>query len=355
MKYLDITLQDINRRELDVPDYKVKEVLPEFFRATYPKLISLLDSYYEFEDTGTNSPARFLNDLFKSRDITQTDIELLSYIEDELLLGQAYFEGFKDKRAAAKYSNTLYRSKGTKYSIQQFFRTFFGIDPDIIYTKENVFKVGLSDSLIGSESQRYLTNDKLYQTFALLIKAEIPFAKWKETYKLFTHPAGMFVGSEIQIVSSVTDLMEADSSKPAPTPPIVIENTADLGFVHMEGIDVINQGGLPSADVTSILDDPYTDATGVMSRINTYLNLEKFGDDSIRTIDRQYSSLRELQIATSPTFDDSDLATDSAGGTLKGMDMSNNFHFETLDQEEHQWWSGDSDLYYSLLDSASWL
>jgi len=80
MKYLDITLQDINRRELDVPDYKVKEVLPEFFRVTYPKLISLLDSYYEFEDTGTNSPARFLNDLFKSRDITQTDIELLSYI-----------------------------------------------------------------------------------------------------------------------------------------------------------------------------------------------------------------------------------------------------------------------------------
>lgn len=351
-KHLDITLQDINRRELDVPDYKVKEVLPEFYRNTYPKLISLLDSYYEYEDDD-DSPTRYLNDLFKSRDITQTDLTLLSFIEDELLLGQSYFEGFQDKRAAAKYSNTLYRSKGTKYSIQQFFRTFFGIDPDVIYTKEQVFNVGLSDSKIGPESQRFLTDDKLYQTFALLIKAEKPFAEWKDTYKLFTHPAGMFVGAEIQIVSSVTDLMEADSSKPAAPPPIVVENTADIGFVRLDGIDV--NGGFPSADVTSIVDDPYSDSDGVMSRINTYLNLEKFSDDSIRLIDRQYSSLRELQLAGSPTFDDSDLADDSAGGTLKGMDMSNNFHFETLDQEKNQWWSEDSDLYYSQLDSASWL
>ena len=66
-----------------------------------------------------------------------------------------------------KYSNTLYRSKGTKYSIQQFFRTFFGIDPEIIYTKKNVFKVGETDSFIGDQSQRFLTNDKLYQTFAI--------------------------------------------------------------------------------------------------------------------------------------------------------------------------------------------
>ena len=344
MKHLDITRQDINRRELDVPDYKVKEVLPEFFRGSYPKLISLLDRYYEFED-GAESPSMLLNDLYKSRDITQTDIKLLTYIEDELLLGQAYFEGFQDKRAAAKYSNTLYRTKGTKYSIEQFFRTFFGIDPEVIYTKENVFKVGITDSFIGPDSQRYLTDNKLYQTFALLIKAEIPFSEWKETYKLFTHPAGMFVGSQISIVSSVTDLMEADSSRPAPPPNITVENTADLGLFRFDGVTV--SGGMASADVTSIVDDPYADSDGVKSRINTYLNLKRFRDDDIRNIDRQYSSLRELQLVSSPTFDDSDLSTDSAGiTTMKGMDMSNNFSFETLDQEKH---------HYSLLDSASWL
>ena len=121
---------------LILPTIRSRKYYHSSFRESYPKLINLLDQYYEFEDSDA-SPSRLLNDLFRSRDITQTDAELLKYIEDELLLGQSYFEGFQDKRAVpAKYSNTLYRSKGTKYSIQQFFRTFFGIDPEIIYTKE---------------------------------------------------------------------------------------------------------------------------------------------------------------------------------------------------------------------------
>ena len=158
-----------------------------------------------------------------------------------------------------------------------------------------------------------------------MIKAEKAFSEWKDTYKLFVHPAGMFVGSEIQLVETVVDLMEADSSKPAPVPPIVIENQADLGLLTFDGVEF--GGGLMTADVTSLVDDFYTDSDGLLSRINTYLNVKRFESIDIRTIDQQYSSLRELQLAGSPTFDDSDLTTDSAGGTLKGMDMSNNFFF----------------------------
>ena len=120
---------------MSFPSYEVKEILPEFFREEYPKLITLLEEYYEFENS-SDSPSRLVDELFISRDITQTDLSLLSFIEDELLLGQSFFEGFQDKRAASKYSNILFRSKGTKYSIQQFFRTFFGIDPDVVYTKK---------------------------------------------------------------------------------------------------------------------------------------------------------------------------------------------------------------------------
>ena len=32
MPKLDITLQDLDRRDIDTPDYKVKEVLPQFFQ-----------------------------------------------------------------------------------------------------------------------------------------------------------------------------------------------------------------------------------------------------------------------------------------------------------------------------------
>ena len=291
---LNDTLTDINRKEISFDNgHTVSEILPAFFQTEYPKLINLLESYYEFSH-GDDSPSKLIHELFDSRDITQTDLKLLSFIEDELLLGQSYFEGFVDKRAAAKYSNTLYRSKGTKYSIQQFFRTFFGVDPDIIYTKENVFKVGDDKSTLGIENQRYLTDNKLYQTFALLIKTDIAFNKWREPYKLFTHPAGMYIGSEVQIVSVVEDTLTAPFVQLEPPPPVAVHSNASFGdFAHM--------------DITSLVDDTYTDSAGVLSRINVELNsIEDVDSDTINTIHEQYHSIREMQIASSPSFDDSD-------------------------------------------------
>lgn len=332
----DDTLRDFNRRQVTFPAHKIKEVLPEFFREEYPNLLKFLEEYYHFED-GDDAPSRLIHDLFYSRDITQTDLQLLAFIEDELLLGQQYFQGFADKRQAAKYSNTLYRSKGTKFSIQQFFRTFFSIDPDVVYTKENVFIVGEPASKIGTNSQKFLTNDKLYQTFALLIKSDLSISKWGEVYKLFVHPAGMYVGSQVQIVSEVVDLLTAPTVVPAPVPPIVVEN---LGLFS----------DIAVGEVTSIVDDPYVDSEGVLSRIIARFNIDQFtkagygdSDYTLQQIENQYQSLRSAQIASGPTLDDSD------------MDFSNNFFFETLDQDEHQWWSADSDLYYSKLDSAGWL
>ena len=134
----DYTLRDNFRRDYTFTDnHQVEQVLPDYFKTEYPKLIKLLEAYNQFEDSD-QSPAQLVHDVLTARDITATDLSLLSFLEDELLLGQSYFEGFQNKRAAAKYSNTLYRSKGTLYSIQQFFRTFFGVTPDVRYTKEAV-------------------------------------------------------------------------------------------------------------------------------------------------------------------------------------------------------------------------
>jgi hypothetical protein len=288
----DDTLTDLNRREIAFPESAIEKVLPEFFRTEYPKLITLLDEYYHYEDD-ESSPTKLINDLFYSRDITQTDIELLSYIEDELLLGQSYFEGFSDKRAAAKYSNTLYRSKGTKYSIQQFFRTFFSVDPDIIYTKEQVFNVGEASSEIGFDSRKFLTDNKLYQKFAILIKSDISFNEWREPYKLFVHPAGMFIGSEVQIISDVTDTIIAPNVLVTPPPPIAVHSEASFGDAS-------------TTDLSSLVDDFNTDSAGILSRLNSEIRLEDFTTLQIAQIQAQYNDLREAQVATSPTMDDSD-------------------------------------------------
>lgn len=200
---------DKRRRFINFRDAQVGNILPEHFAASYPKFISLLEKYYEFQDQ--NNSTELLNHLFASRDINETDITLLTFIEDELLLGEEYFEGFTggepkrdvELRAAANFSNILFRSKGSKFAIEWFFRTFYGEEVEVLYPKENIFNIGERDSLLGPDSLKYITDDKLYQTFALLIRIGIPISKWRDVFKLFAHPAGMYLGGEVLITDEI--------------------------------------------------------------------------------------------------------------------------------------------------------
>jgi hypothetical protein len=315
----DKTLTDLGRRELNLREYRITEALPDYIVQEFPKLVSFLKAYYQFENTA-ESPSRLIDDLFETRDITKSDLTLLQFIEDELLLGQSYFQGFPDKRSAAKFSNTLYRSKGTKYSIQQFFRMFFNIDPDIIYTKEQVFTVG--ESNIGPESQRYITDDKLYQQFALLIKSELPLSQWEQVYKLFVHPAGMYLGSEVQIVSVFDFDLE---NQPEPGAP-------DTVFKTLEGSAAIAPAGFAqhTALFQAVTGRPdMLLRTGLGSR-STYPNpsgndLEDVSDLSIKQINDQYSNIAEYLEPNSPTLDEGD------SGENYGLDLSSQ---ERIDQDQ---------------------
>ena len=211
---VDKTGLDFNRRLLNLQRAEIDNAIPEYFNVDFPKLKALFEAYYKWMDSADN-PGGQINRLYQSRDATQVPEGLLKYLEDELLLGQATFGGFVNKREAIKFSNQLYRSKGTKYSIQQFFRGFFGVDPEVQYPKENIFMVGpqidyaldsinlagqqikRSASDIGAESLRYLTDDQKYQIMSVLVKSSVPAEEWLDAYKLFVHPAGAHIAAEI--------------------------------------------------------------------------------------------------------------------------------------------------------------
>ena len=88
------------------------------------------------------------------------------------------------KELNAKFSNNLYRSKGTKFSIEQFFRMFFEVDIDLEYTKEQVFRIGVAGHDIGAESRKFITNAELFQQFALRITSELPIKKMAKTIQI---------------------------------------------------------------------------------------------------------------------------------------------------------------------------
>ena len=319
---LDKTLRDINRRPISVQDKKhVTSVLPEFFQTEYPKFAKFLDAYYDYSDSDV-SPTNLIDELFLNRDITQVDIDLLSFIEDELLLGQQFFEGFRNKREAADYSSTLYKSKGTKYSIEQFFRVFFNSFVDVIYTKENVFIVGnahdlkkekenhnagitpyapeitISASRIGPDEQRYLTDDKLYQKYALLVKSTLPIDTWRDIYKLFVHPAGMYVAGEVQIVGIAEPdylIMPpgiADSTGPQFT------GVADVAIFQFNATNHIVQQILP------------TQQTFALAPIQ--LGQMQGGNMTLAEFDRNFDTLAEGANAGSQTMDEDSVIGDSS-------------------------------------------
>jgi hypothetical protein len=198
----DKTLSDIGRRELDFTGNQIAEALPEWFREDNPKLITLFEKYYENLDSDGHFGHQ-LHTIPTLRDISQTAKTNITFIEDELLLGQNYVEGILDNRTGAELSNNFYRSKGTKFGIERFFKMFFGEVPEIIYGKDLVMKVGNN---IGPESGLRITDPTIYQFWGILIKSGISSSDWLQLYKLFAHPAGMYVGAEVAISTANADI-----------------------------------------------------------------------------------------------------------------------------------------------------
>jgi len=315
---------DKKRRQLNLSEYQVKSVLPEHFQEDYPKLVTFLEKYYQQLDS--DSPVELLKHLYEKKDIIQTDAELLQFIEDELLLGQAYFQGFSNPRAASEFASTLYRSKGSKFSIEQFFRMFYQQDPDVVYGKDLIFKLNDSASEIGAASDKRITNNKLYQIFAILIKIGLPVSNWEEIYKLFVHPSGMYLEGLVQLVGDGDlDVDNMPNVLPAEVPPVAVVG---------EGVFALTGLGEQSQV-------QFGDSANDYYRL--YLNdtIDAYNSMTVDQLAKQYSTLIEINETNSPTFDEDHDADSSAVG------LSNTY--ETIDQERYLWWDPDSDDYVSSL------
>jgi hypothetical protein len=320
-----ISAQENNRRNpSNVAEPGITENLPEYFQGEYPSIIKFLETYYEFEDSDL-SPTHVIRNLMSSRDITSTSDELLVNIEDELLLGQSYFEGFTNKRAAAKFSNYLYRSKGSLYSIEQFFRMFFNEAPNVRYTKEDRFM--LNDSLIGPNSQKYLTDDKLYQVNAIQIKIGIPIDTWREEYKLFVHPAGMYYAGQVQIEAFASlglgNTLMPDFVPTVARPTIEAIATAQFGTSLNELTKIVSG--------VELTDNNYY-------RVKASTRISDFDGIPISEVDTTYDTIGKWLGTSSPTFDE-----DSDGADFRTPRFSTDrVVFDTFDEVEYDYYDSSA-------------
>ena len=368
----DKTLSDIGRRELDFTGNLVSEALPEWFREDNPKLITLLEKYHENLDSDGNFGQR-LKTIPTLRDIVQTDTENLSFIEDELLLGQNYFKGTLDARTSASLSNNFYRSKGTKFGIERFFNMFFGETPDIIYGKDLTFQIGSDE--IGPGTEKRITDPTIYQFWGILIKFGRSQNEWLDLYKLFAHPAGMFVGSEIAIEGKNADIsfdqMPDKGIDVTPDPQFVgLASAAPFARQNLSGIigttnrldavadryridfdrvfvrDFLDSAGAPSIDLrqpfvtivdrglvtastTSTIDRGLVTADTTSTEDNGPFSIDQF--PTLGYLDNTYKSIVDAVRINSQTMDED---SDSFNGVLRFSNVQ-----RTFDEDEFSYYS----------------
>ena len=129
---------------------------------------------------------------------------------------------FTSPREVIRDFADFFRVKGTKFSAERFFRTFFRDDVEIEYPKNNLFVVGQSE--IGLDSLDVLQDGALYQVLSVLVKAPISIATWEKLYRRFVHPAGFYLGAEVLILTAQTNPLSA--------PDVILDS--DAGEVTIE-------------------------------------------------------------------------------------------------------------------------
>ena len=301
-----------NRRPKNFLNRKVREALPEYFVSEYPKLVTFLETYYE--DLDSDSQTSFGNEirqLFSLRDIGETT--QLNSLISEIASGLPNGDNFRDPRISARRLAELQRNKGTKFSIQEFFRMFFQEAIQVEFPKRDLFIVG--DSKIGPESLKKIQNGQLFQIFSILIKTGLSTNTWSELYKKFIHPAGFFFGAQIT------------SDK---------EANAGIGSMPIVILDS-SVGPTISSEASMLALAPFTQLTALIDSDQNGSNDFRVGLDQLVSvyqsltptqIDKFYSSISELIGPNSFKFDDSDIG-DSAANARPDFSLST----ETMDNE----------------------
>ena len=292
----------------------VQEVLPEYFQEQYPSLISFLEGYYEFLDSDNNFGGS-INELLTIRDAQDASLTNLNYIFDEIALGVAQSQFIHPREALINFGN-FFRVKGSLYSAEGFFRSFFAEDVEVFYPKSRLMRVG--ESTIGAEDDYLLQDGAIYQIFSVLIRSPISFSKWETLYRNFVHPSGFHLASET--------VLEGIGNVSITTGTSITDDRANFTKVFANATVTL---GTPFAD-TSILTPDDEDADSASQRFDPLRTSSYFGLSlSMDSIAGLYDTIGEWG-GYEIRFDDAD-----SGGSVITMDGT----FERFDMQQYQTYS----------------
>jgi len=294
-----ITLEDLNRRDINFYQPEVDGLFPEHFQEQYPTLVTFIKKYYEYLELAAGRNR--LDNIFYAKDAESTDEGFLDYLFYERFNGLGA-DKFDLPRLTLKLAPQFSRAKGTEVSIPAFFRYVFGVEAEAFYPKTQMFTVGESE--IGPNSLRFIQDSYFWQVLSIQIKSPLSTIQWNDIYKRYNHIAGFALFAETQF-ETVAGNIEATS-------PISIADTLTEGALTLEAT---------ATEASSA----FTSSTGVDSdeTIRFYTDRDiQFYQDSIggltSTQKGEYTSIVDVLDTNSPTFssNDSDRFSDESLQTM---------------------------------------
>ena len=254
----------MQRANVKLHNSQVSELLPDFFDSEYPLLVKFLERYYDYtkEDDSISYEAK-IKELFDLRDITTTELDALDYLLREIGDGvdhTIFPEDIREERSrlSARLLANFYRTKGTQNSAEQFFKMFFNEDVEVSYPKENIFYLNdrIGNSLIGPESIKFITDNRRYQIFSVLLKTGLSSADYDSLYKKYVHPAGFYLASEVATKGVGTLDALGEGTDPLETPYLFLETevqastTPQYALLTMRETDPVDESFILSSEVT---------------------------------------------------------------------------------------------------------
>jgi len=307
-----------NRRPRNFLHRKVRDALPEFFTQDFPKLVTFLEKYYDYLDSDdVSSFDNQLRQIYQTRDTQEIPSKLLSTLISEIAAGNTG-DNFTDPNFYAQRIHELHRTKGSRFSIEEFFRAFYQQNVEVEYPKNNIFTVGHDSagplSRIGAESNKFIRNNALYQIYSILIKSPLAQTTWIELYKKFVHPAGFYIAGTVQTDVEAVGTLSAPLASPDSGNPGVISSAVTSAIAPFTQMTILSEG-------LSI------DSGGFRSQLGQ--TIDKYQSIPANELNTIYGNINEILTVKSFTFDDSDIG-DSAGTARPDFSIA----LETMDNEQ---------------------
>ena len=303
------TLKDFNRLPINLQRSSVKEVLPEYFAEEYPTLILFLETYYESLDNNGEF-GELIHDLYTIRDVEDNSVAQLEQLLIEFALGVGV-RYFNNPREIIRNFAKFYRVKGSKYSAEGFFRSFFLTDAEIHYPKNDLFFLNDSSSEIGVDGQKVMQDGGLYQLLSHLIRTDVGMPEWQELYKKFVHPTGFHLACEV-VIQSPGKLFEVPAVSVAfDLPEYILQSVAPISnnFLYDSLGDRPVADTLQLVDITALTDMNYNGASYNVRLHVRPLSEDAYLNQTLAVLNTQRSSIYDWASQTRQIWNTS---TDSA-------------------------------------------